>query len=213
MTLVPDVHPDRTDLAQAWTEDPAQYALASAVGFSGPVWLQPPHLDTTSSAWDEPPRWLSPEAGGNVASRPIPSPGDVPAVSVVKHPQSAIPSLPPVQNSAPGRSVLTLEGALAKRPMMGNLDLPVVESNDVLQPTTVQVVVDSRGSVLPAILLTSSGLASADRQALDLARSARFAPVDPRLGGTEWTWGRMVFRWQGVAPSATAKPGAGAGSP
>jgi hypothetical protein len=72
----------------------------------------------------------------------------------------------------------------------------------------VQVVVDAAGNVVSAVLLPANNpleaaghFDDADRRALDLARTARFAPA-PNL-----TVGRMIFNWHTVPITSTNEPG------
>ena len=102
------------------------------------------------------------------------------------------------------RSAVQVDGDLAQRRMLNDLNLPDWPYADVIAPTKVQVLVDAGGDVVSAILLPSNGTARADRydvadqRALELARSARFAP------GAGLTVGTLTFNWRTVPPPAPA---------
>jgi TonB family protein len=194
-----------------WLADAAEFALASAHGFSGPLWRHLPELAPRTLEWDEPPRWLThaeagwPEFAGSAS---FASPATVP----MAEPPAAAPYAPLAQPAAPAYpSRLLIEGGLHGRELAGKLDLPTWANADELQASTVEVLVNRNGAVLAATLLTSSGLEAADQSALQLARTAKFVPVDPAAGGARLTWGRLIFFWQtrppGAAPPAQpAKP-------
>jgi hypothetical protein len=113
-------------------------------------------------------------------------------------------SLPPV---FPPNSTLQIEGELAQRKWLNPASLPNWPYADVIAPSRVQVLVDASGVVVQAVLLrpdnpTEVHLDDAEQRALELARSARFAPA-PRL-----TFGRMIFNWRTIPPPATNSPAA-----
>jgi hypothetical protein len=107
----------------------------------------------------------------------------------------------PLDPLLPQASTLQIEDGLAQRPLLNALDLPSWPYADVLAPSIVQAVVDAAGNVVSLVLLPpGSGWDDADRRALALARTARFAPA-PRL-----TIGRLIFHWHTVPPPATNAP-------
>jgi len=91
---------------------------------------------------------------------------------------------------------------------------------DIISPSVVQVLVDAAGNVVSAVLLpsensleaTASRDADADQCAVELARTARFAPLWPGAGSVESSpsirlaVGRFIFNWQSVPPPATNPP-------
>jgi len=192
--------------ADAWMTDPAQFALASPDGFSGRVWRERTVLRVEPRLWTEPPRWLARdlnELGRLPAALPLaPAP---PAVA------EAVPVVPAAVSIPTGRlqtrSLVRVEGDLASRPLARPLELPSWETTDVLQPSTVQVLVRGDGSVVSATLLTRSGLPAADQRALDLARAARFAPLASPADAQRFQWGQFVFVWHALEPApAPATP-------
>jgi hypothetical protein len=189
-----------------WLSEATEFALASAHGFSGPVWQRLPRLAQRSVEWDEPPRWLTwRSAGQREAADPgsfAPGPGITAA-----EPPAAVSLVRPVQAAALASPVLRLAGDLRGRMVVGSVDLPVWENPDVLQPTTIEALVDGHGAVLTATLLVgaSSGLEAADQRALQLTRALKFAPAP--AGAPRLTWGRLVFIWQ-TCPPGSAPPAA-----
>jgi hypothetical protein len=204
--LLVDPATDRWLSQQIWLEDPAQFALVGSRSFSAAAWFGLPRFDPGTRSPTEQSRFLSldPTQLG-LAHESAP-----PAV-LWRAPIALLP--PPATFPAPlqTQSVLRVEGALAARSLLTPLALPSWEHTDILQPTTLQVLVDQSGAVFPPILLTASGLPTADQRAIELARSARFAPAQRAAGVPELTGGRLVFLWHAVPspPSTPTQPGAG----
>jgi TonB family protein len=185
--------------------DPTLLALPSAAGFAGVAWRQAHEPKYVSQPWDERPRWLTareaplgrsfleahrPEIGrGLTAEKPVP--------------ELAHRAVSPVR--LPERSLVRVEGDLARLEWLTPLSVPSIAHSNILTETVVQLTVHPAGQVLSAIVLKSSGLRSADQQALALARDARFAPRREPAGtgngeGGEWTWGRLIIHWRTVVP-------------
>jgi TonB family protein len=184
--------------------DPTFLALPSGAGFAGVAWRQAHVPQYTSRPWTEPPRWLTareaplgrsfleasrPEIGrGLTAEKPVPE--------LVRR------TVTPVR--LPERSLIRVEGDLARLEWLTPLSAPSITHSNILSETVVRMTVHPAGQVLSAIVLKSSGLRSADQQALALARDARFAPVpdmDASAGEESWTWGRLIIHWRTVAPT------------
>jgi TonB family protein len=98
------------------------------------------------------------------------------------------------------RSRVELDSSLSARGWAEPLDVPSVTHSNLLGSTEVQVSVEPDGRVFSAVVVQGSGWRVADERALDLARHARFAPVEPSLGSRQW--GRIRFRWYVVEPGA-----------
>jgi TonB family protein len=199
---------------QTLVPDPTLLALPSAAGFAGAAWQQAHHPRYSPQPWNDPPSWLAarqaplgrsllearrPEIGrGLTAAKPVPE--------MVRRQVSPV--------RLPERSLVRIEGDLARRESLTPLSAPAITHSNILTDTVVQLTVQPAGQVHSAIVLKSSGLRSADQQALDLARGARFAPVPelPTLeAASDWTWGRLIIHWRTVAPQAgVTPPGPGA---
>jgi TonB family protein len=89
----------------------------------------------------------------------------------------------------PTRSALKITGALAGRKLSASILPPTLLVNDVISPSTVQLLVGADGNVISTALLESSGLESADQAALKLANAAQFAPAPQPM------FGEMIFTW------------------
>lgn len=180
--------------------DPAQLALVNARGFTGPVWRRLPKFGPDTAVWAEPPRWLAsgPQALVGAVGKD-PAPAAQPSLAGLNRPQPATVSNPVVQEPLQSRSVVRVEGQLARRPWLNAKDPPSWPGTEVLQPTTIQITVDRDGSVLSATFLTRSGLAAADEWALAQGRSARFEPAADAKSKAI-AWGRLVFQWRVVPP-------------
>jgi hypothetical protein len=78
--------------------------------------------------------------------------------------------------------------------------------NDVIAPSRVQLLINRDGTVASAVLLETTGYAAADhcapadQQALDLARTLRFAPADRLM------FGEIDFDWHTVPLTTTNAP-------
>lgn len=181
-------------------DDPTLFALPHANDLA---FLKLPEVRPPSFRWTEPPRWL-----------PLPA-GELGAVfnqfmQTNRFAGFTLDFKPPPKMNAPSQtfhpafaqsSTVRLEGELKQRPMINHLAAPSLPDNDVLPPTVVQVLVDGAGNVVSVVLLESSGYAAADQRAMELARTARFAP------SSQVTIGQMVFDWRTVpAPAPAAAP-------
>jgi hypothetical protein len=121
-------------------------------------------------------------------------------------PQFTVPVVP-VEPSLAKTSTLRIEGGLTRQRLLTPMKLPSWPYVDVMAPSKVQVLVNTAGNVVSAVLLPSDNPSEAashydvaDQRALELARAALFAP-SPSL-----TIGRLVFDWHSVAPATTNAP-------
>ena len=191
--------------SQVWVDDPAEVALVSVRGFSGPTWRRLPRLEGGSRYWADPPQWLTQDPNRLAAakslstSQPVPSP-----LAAVPLPEPFAGAAATPKPSTPLPSAARVEGELARRKRIDAPELPSWTHHDVLAPTTVELMVDRDGGVLAATLLTRSGLPAADEHALALARAARFEPVASEPGAPLLTWGQLVFQWQVLPPGTNA---------
>jgi TonB family protein len=187
-------------------DDPTLFALPHANDFGSPVWLPAPVIAPPSFGWTEPPRFLP--LAGPLAGQKL---GAVfnQFMETNRAPRLTLDFKPDPQFFAPNsadapilaqRSTLQIIGELANRPRLNQLTLPAQPYDDVIQPSKVQVLVDPGGDVLSVVLLDSSALDSADQQALDLARTLRFAPA------SQLTLGEIIFNWHTVPMTATNAP-------
>lgn len=204
--IILDAATNRWLSQQVWLEDPAQFALLSARGFSANAWFRLPRFDPGVQTRTEPPMFLANDPAGLGLA-----PAATPPSASWRGPLAPTPLPPmlPPSNSLPlqTQSAIRIEGGLAGRPLLTPFALPSWEHVDVLQPATVQVLVDRSGAVLSSTLLTPSGLPAADRHALDVARAARFGTPPNATYQPDLTWGRLVFLWHARAPTnAPASP-------
>jgi len=193
-----------------WLSDAAQFALVSPEGFSGPVWQQLPRFSPQVIEWSEPPRWLTQEVSGLGNSfTPGMGTGGWQSRATTERPVPDVSGLPAIPATMSTNSTLRIEGELGGRRLLSRLELARWPHDDVLLPSTVQVVVNPQGLVISATLLGGSGLAAADQRALELARAARFEPFSGPTKGLGLSWGRLVFEWQAVEVAGTNQPQAG----
>ena len=195
--------------------DPTLFVLANRHGFSGAAWLNVPLMEYHLKEWTEtePLPALSPELGGTLnefvrgnLSQPF---------EVARKPE---PQLDTIQYSPPldtAQSTLTIDGELASRPLLSVFKLDSWPAAEILTNSEVLVAVNPEGTVFSAVLLAKCGpkddpgAGTADSNALNLAKSARFKPLQwsgpgqPAAPASRLTWGRLVFHWCTSAPSAT----------
>jgi hypothetical protein len=191
--------------------DPTLFAVPHRRDVASALREQTSILEQPSFRWTESPRWLSLsiEALGTVFDE---------FMQTNRFAGFELQLKPPLKLSSPGlpiepvlalTSTLLIQGDIARRPLLNQINVPSLPYNDVLPPSKVQVVVDPAGNVVSTVLLPADNpleaaghYDDADRRALELARAARFAPA-PRL-----TIGRLIFNWHTVPLPATNAPGA-----
>ncbi|MCD6339047.1 MAG: hypothetical protein J7M29_06680 [Verrucomicrobia bacterium] len=188
-----------------WLEDPAQFALVTRRGFTGPLWVSPPQPTLR--------RRSRPRSFGGLAltsvAEPLLAPKEKPAPG-----KAALLALPPpparwpgsIQPQAPWKpgTYVEVQGELAGRPLLAQPKLPEWRGPEVLSPSTVQIAVSADGRVLSAVLLPpGSGSAEMDSLAAALAWRFFFAPEQPASGGRKLRWGQLVFHWWPVSPGKT----------
>jgi TonB family protein len=107
----------------------------------------------------------------------------------------------------PEATRVRLEGDLAGRVWLQAPALTDVTHSNILTDTVLRLTVHPEGWVWSAVLLRGSGLASADRQALDQVRRARLRPgaPGPASAAAGWGWGRMVVLWHTRAPEPVTR--------
>ncbi|MGA3266661.1 MAG: hypothetical protein ABSE16_07555 [Verrucomicrobiota bacterium] len=218
ITPRPVIHAPSLRMAEASDEllaldDPTLFALPHARDFAGGG-LQLRAVSPPQFGWTEPLRWLplptnelgavfdrfmqtyrSPSTefpDGFAASLRPPAPTNAPELAV--------------EPALPEESTLRITGELAQRlPTLPRL--PSLPYHDVIAPSRVQVLVDSSGQVVSAVLLPSDNAVEAagradvgDTNALNIARGLRFTPA------SGLAFGELVFRWHTVPEPATNAP-------
>jgi TonB family protein len=187
-------------------QDPTIRALVSHRGFSGRAWMTMPRFNYQLPIRPSPPRWLEPpleEWTGdfdefvqtNLVFETFLSEKLQPLFAHVRLP------IPLVSNS----TVLRIEWDLASRGLLDGQALPAAPE-PILSNSIVRVLVRPQGTTLSATLLSSSGSAAADQEALRFSRSARFKPVDDPDSAPETPLrldpGVLIFQWSSVQWSA-----------
>lgn len=189
--------------------DPTLFALPHPNDFVTPVWNQPPVLTPPAFYWTEPPRWLSlaaPQLGATFGRYMATNQFAAWTPDFKPEPQFSTPALP-VTWALPQRSTLLVRGELARRPLLNCISLPDWPETDIIAPSKVQVLVNSLGQVVSAVLLapdygfeTAPHDDKADQQALALAQAARFGPAP------QSTLGQLIFTWHTVPATPAPAP-------
>jgi hypothetical protein len=201
--------------------DPTLFALPHARGFAAVAWREMPPMVFPPLRWSEPPRWLAlpvEQLTGTFLHL-------VQTNSLARFDFGAIPG-PELTSPKAGaeitpmaRSVLRVVGDLAQRPLVTPIELPSRPAADLLTNSIVQLWVDAAGNVVSYTLMRSDTSAKdldqqqADQRALELARTARFAPLPrpvtaPANPVGRLTRGTLIFEWHTVSLSQTNAPAA-----
>jgi hypothetical protein len=181
--------------------DPTLFALPNPRDFAASVWMKMPPHEPPSFRWTEPPRWLqiSTEALGATFSRFMQTNVFAgPPLDFKPWPKLSAPTLP-IKPLLAQSSTMQIEGELAQRQLPVSMNLPDWPVADIIAPSRVQVLVDTAGNVVSAILLPADEgqYDPADQHALEIARAMRFKPA------SHLTVGRVIFHWHTVPPAAT----------
>jgi hypothetical protein len=189
--------------------DPTLFVLPHQKDFASAIWLPVPALKPPSFRWTELPRWLSLSADKlGLAFNQFMQTNRFTGFELQLKPpvKLSTPGLP-VESARAQTSTLQIQDDLAQRRLLDPINLPSWPYANVIAPSRVQLLVNEAGDVISAVLLPpDSGFTAADQydqadqRALELARTARFAP------SSRLTVGRMLFNWHTVPPPATNAP-------
>lgn len=175
--------------------DPTLFARPNAHDLASDFWRRLPAAPQPDFNWTEDPRYLPPVPGEfGAAFREYMRHIEPPALPLnVKPEPKFVPLAVTAAPAMPPATTMKISGELAARRWLNRIDLPSLPRNDVIAPSTVQVLVDAAGNVFSAVVLKpDAGIQSdsdADQTALQLARSLRFAPAaGPTLGEVTFTW-------------------------
>jgi TonB family protein len=171
--------------------DPSLFAHPNPHDGVSMFWRQPQPLNLPDFNYSEPPQYLDPSPAKFTAgfrdfvrdseSREFP-------LNFKPEPQSLMPPVPE-DGVLPTATTMRITGDLATRPLLQGVTLPALRYNDVVEPTTVQALVDAAGNVVSAVVLKPNGDPDADQQAVRLTSRLRFAPApDLTFGVITYTW-------------------------
>jgi hypothetical protein len=209
VTNVPHLHLSSDSDPFIASADPTLFALPNPRDFASTIWLTVPVVAPPSFRWDEAPQWLPLDTGNAraVFQQFLPSDNVSEVQLDVKPPMHLSVESPTLGTALPDSSTLRILGALAQRGPLDPVALPSLPYNNVIPPSKIQLLVDTSGTVLSAILLPlTDGLEAmercdpADRSALEIARHLRFAPA------RQPAFGEIVFRWHAVPVPLTTTP-------
>lgn len=193
-------------------EDPTLFVLPHRDNFSGEAWLKMPSQPFPTTNWNEPARPLDLRVEQLGAAFLAFMQTNLPP-----HFQPRLDSgldfaeAPPMSmQSISTPSTLAVEGELGRLRLLTPVHLPPQTNSDLLTNTIVQLVVDAGGRPFSAVVWSGSGKPDADADALQIAKSLRFAPPQASAVGTfppdTMTLGKLVFEWQTVSPAPTNAP-------
>jgi hypothetical protein len=208
--LTPEPWSEEQMASSPMLADPTLFALPQPKSFSGSAWFTFSPVEHSFVDWDEPHRWLELETNrlGMDFSFLVEKRDSQPWLIADK----AMPPLAGIEVlTAPQpmrtQSRLRLEGDLAGRGLLSPIDLPSWASGDILTNSVAQIIVDSHGFTVSAILLSSSGFPEADLFALKTANSAQFEPLPFKPGqkrrADPLAFGRIIFEWHTVPVKMT----------
>jgi TonB family protein len=189
--------------------DPTLLALPSGQGFSGPAWLELVGQASPSFQWVESPSYLALDTndlGLAFLQFRATNKYESHVLQDLFQPASSTADILLFNDPGMTQSLVRLEGPLAGRLQIHPLVVRDPVSADLLADTVVQVRADREGAVESAMVVSGSGLKSADEQALAAVRLVRFCPLPSAgAGRSEFpSWGKFVFQWLPVPPSATS---------
>ncbi len=177
--------------------DPTSFAAPDPRGFSGAADRLRPGQRYSVAEFKASPNWLAMDRAAQRLGEPPPLAG------VRLRPERLpVPTVPLSQAPAPLTSAdtqSTVDSDLRHRQLL-RMNSAVPPAGEVLPPTVVEVGINPWGQVLSTRLVVSSGSPTADRAALEAARSARFSPLPGRPKSAESVfaeleWGRLTFAW------------------
>ncbi len=194
--------------------DPALFALPSRAGFSGDAWLKYRLLPPTPQDRAVTPEWLRLSAAslGNGLGRYVATNGISPPLLV----DEPLPPVLRIETSFVGEPVapvsrLRIDGELSARTILSPIALPSWPHTEIVSNSVVRAAVDAAGWTFSATLLSSSGLAAADENALRFVEQLRMSPLVGAGDGVprrdQLSWGTLVFLWH-TAPVAPTNPAA-----
>ena len=179
--------------------DPTLFALANQREFTGAAWKRPQPTGPRLPDWiDQGPSETPPLPTG-LGSAPVDylRAHRVPSLAALGRVPTSMGGLASRPMAVRTQSLVSVEGVLAERPLLAPLKAPSWPHQDLLTNTVVDLTVNQAGFAVSASTRQSSGLATADRKALEIARAARFqtGPSD-RLDQ-----GSLVIAWHTLAPT------------
>ena len=187
-------------------EDPTLFALPHLRGFAGAIWLR--HVETNAAfRWTEPPRLLAlrvERLGEFFLQQAETSAPARRQIETIAAPMTTV--LSPMDEEIPrGPALLRVNGGLAGRPLRNApATLPRQPAQENLTNSVVQVLVDGRGQVISATLMTpGSGGAATDQDALRISRNLRFSAS---RDAASLTVGKLVFEWQTLPATNAPAP-------
>lgn len=186
--------------------DPSEGVLPTARGFSAESWLRTPEPRPVRIDWADGTHWLALQPGTLGEAHRLLSQETRPLLAGTgvdrPLPDTLRPPSPPVPAPLRPVSAASLDAALTAR-LAGPIPaVPTLRHGDVLKDSVVQLTVDAEGRVVSVRLWESGGLATADSQALEIARGLLFSFSDSAAPLT----GQLRVRWATVPPTPEALP-------
>jgi TonB family protein len=180
--------------------DPALFALANPFGFSGAAWLRLREIPYPVTNWNEAPRWLQ-TGGASLAADflDMVSASGAPMLAALEKPPPTVARMEtPIAAWTPRTGIRLLDGLAGWR-LASPGPLPVHEEISLVKSTVLRLLVRSSGEVHSAVLEQSSGSKTADLNALEFVRGARFHPPEDMVPPREdyIHFGRVVIDWFG----------------
>jgi hypothetical protein len=181
--------------------NPALFALPNSKDFGSAIWLGFPRVTPPSFRWNEQPQWLplDTEILGATFQQSAQTNVVTEIQLEVKPPPEVSATPRSIGSAMPESSTLKILGNLAQRFLPGPDRLPSLPFTSVIPPSKIQVLVDTAGNVVSAVLLPlTDGVEAgercdpADQRALEIARQLRFTTA------RQLTLGEIIFKWHTV---------------
>jgi TonB family protein len=183
--------------------DPTLFARPNAHDLVTAYWRHIPASTRPNFDWAAPPGYLTNAAAslGTLFRDFIQNsrPAELP-LHFKPEPLSSVPAVAG-QDTTP-QTTWRISGDLVHRPLVApqNAPLPSLPRNEVIGPSTVQVLVDTAGNVASAVVVAPNAAPEADQLALQLVRNLRFTPA------SHLTFGDITFTWHTVPLLNTNEP-------
>jgi hypothetical protein len=189
--------------------NPILFALPNREDLVSEFWRQMPAIRQPDFHWTETPRYLPPDPvtlGSTFRQFMRTNHLTELSLEYKPDPKPTVPSIP-FDDTTPQVTTMQIWGELAQRRLLSAVSLPTLARGDVLEPSTVQAVVATDGTVASEVVLDPTADADADQLALKLTRGLRFAPA-PNVAV-----GQITFDWHTVPTNNVPAGNRGGGLP
>lgn len=190
-------------------QNPIILAFPTKNNYSSKSWFRIPPLNNDYYEWIPDNYLLSPlpELLGNEFSKFLPNLRSILDVSIFEIKDELAGNVYPDfrLEDLYTNSVFRIEGEITRRGLIYAPSLPVIESSDVLPPSTVEIVVNEDGYVVSSTLIVASGSPTADQKAVELSKKFIFSRSEKTDNPSGLSFGKITFYWLFKPPQQIEK--------